>query len=58
MRVNNKDEREHNLDNELYQMDETLFLGELINMDELNRWICMEKVIMDKINYVERTWWG
>jgi hypothetical protein len=39
-------------------MDETLFLGELINMDELNRWICMEKVIMDKINYVERTWWG
>jgi hypothetical protein len=37
MRVNNKDEREHNLDNELYQMDETLFLGELINMDELNR---------------------
>jgi hypothetical protein len=37
MRVNNKDEREHNLINELYQMDETLFLGELINMDELNR---------------------
>jgi hypothetical protein len=23
--------------NELYQMDETLILGELINMDELNR---------------------
>jgi hypothetical protein len=37
-------------------MDETLFLGELINMDELKidecAWI---KVIMDEINYVERT---
>ncbi len=29
--------------NELYQMDETLILGELINMDELNRWMCMDK---------------
>jgi hypothetical protein len=24
-------------------MDETLILGELINMDELNRWMCMDK---------------